>query len=95
MERIKESKLTVVYTVEDFCGENYPIVSNGYTIKNEDLNSVIVNIPKTLFVDNIGRIGIRTLFCGYGSGFYIYYKHQDNGIFISRKYIKGALDNEE
>ena len=93
-EKLNKSELTVIHVVEDFCTENYPL-GNGYNYDIEKLNSVQVKIPKTVFSEDVGTIGIRAFSCGTGAGITIYYKIQENGIFISEKYIEGALDNEE
>lgn len=94
LQRMEDSQLTVLYTIEEFCAENYPL-GNGYNYDVEKLNSVQVKIPKELFVKNNNRVGIYAFVLGGCIGFDIYYKHQEDGIFISRKYINEALDNEE
>lgn len=81
MQMIKDSQLTVVHTVEEFCAENYPLY---YLVGQPEPNKVEIKIPKSVFVEDAEWIGIYTLFKGRNYGFNIFYSIREDGIFISQ-----------
>ena len=78
--RDNEDELFEILGVNEFCKEVFPIIDVN-NLKNP--NRVV--LPKELFVEESGVIVIGFEFMGYGIENRVYYKIEDNAIYLEKK----------